>query len=67
MIDPQKEKVITAVGQEQNTDYVPFEGMRVKGCIDSVFLRGQLVVQNDKILEEKTGIFIKRGAPQLML
>lgn len=67
VIDPQKEKVITAVGQEQNTDYVPFEGMRVKGCIDSVFLRGQLVVQNDKILEEKTGIFIKRGAPQLML
>lgn len=65
VIDPKKEKVITAVGQEQNMDYTPFEGFSLKGCIDSVFLRGQLVVQDDKILEEKTGIFIARGTPQL--
>lgn len=67
VIDPQKEKVITAAGQEQNTDYSPFEGLAVKGCVDSVYLRGQLVVHNDKILKEKTGQFIKRGVPQLEL
>lgn len=67
VIDPQKEKIITAIEQEQNVDYSPFEGVVLKGCIDSVFLRGQLVVQDDKILVEKSGTYIKRGAPQLTL
>lgn len=64
ILDPGKEKVITAENQEQNTDYSPFEGWKLKGGIDSVYLRGQLVVQDDRILEEKTGRFVPRGVPQ---
>lgn len=64
IIDPEREKTITAAGQEQNTDYSPFEGWNLKGCIDHVFLRGEQVVKDGRIIKEKTGKYVKRDRPE---
>lgn len=65
VFDPDKEDVITARRQEQNVDYSPFEGMKIKGTIDKVFLRGCLVTDGGEVVKEKQGKFIKRGPHML--
>lgn len=63
--DPQGEKTITAKDQLVNVDYAPFEGFRIAGGIEKVFLRGRLSVENGKVLEDKSGIYIPRGLSNL--
>lgn len=65
VIDPEREDVITAESQEQNVDYSPFEGTKIKGTIDKVFLRGCLVTDGGRVVNEKQGKFIKRGPHML--
>ncbi|MDD3339098.1 MAG: dihydropyrimidinase [Lachnospiraceae bacterium] len=65
IIDPKKRKVIRASEQLQNVDYAPFEGVELEGCVDQVFLRGQLVVEDGKLLKEKQGQYIHRGKSNL--
>ncbi|MBS7007776.1 dihydropyrimidinase [Anaerostipes sp.] len=65
VLRPDWEDVITAEGQEQNVDYSPFEGMKIKGTIDKVFLRGCLVTDKGRVIKEKQGKFIKRGPHML--
>ncbi len=65
IIDPNKEGVISADTQMYNMDYSPFEGFALKGCIDQVFLRGQLVVDDGKLVKEKAGTYIFREKKQL--
>lgn len=65
VIDPEREDVITAESQEQNVDYNPFEGTKIKGTIDKVFLRGCLVTDGGRVVKEKQGKFIKRGPHML--
>lgn len=65
VIDPEREDVITAESQEQNVDYSPFEGTKIKGTIDKVFLRGCLVTDGGRVVKEKQGKFIKRGPHML--
>lgn len=65
VIDPELEDVITAESQEQNVDYSPFEGTKIKGTIDKVFLRGCLVTDGGRVVNEKQGKFIKRGPHML--
>ena len=55
------EDVITAKDQFQNVDYAPFEGTKVTGRVESVFLRGLQAVKDGKVVEEKKGEFLKRG------
>ena len=55
------EDVITAKDQVQNVDYAPFEGTKVTGRVESVFLRGLQAVKDGKVVEEKKGEFLKRG------
>lgn len=61
VFDPEKESVISAKTHAYNTDNNPFEGFALHGDIDKVFLRGNLVVEGGKVVEEKTGEYVKRG------
>jgi dihydropyrimidinase len=51
--DPKKEHTISAATHHMNTDYNVFEGMTVKGMPVKVYLRGKLVVDGDRWLQEK--------------
>ena len=46
------------------TDNNPYEGFEVHGDIDKVFLRGNLAVDEGKLVQEKLGAYIKRGLRQ---
>ena len=49
----------------RSTDNNPYEGFKLHGDIDSVYLRGAHVVQDGKVILEKTGKYIKRGKNQM--
>ncbi len=63
VIDPEKEKLLTKDGQVTNVDYNPYEGMKLKGAVEKVFLRGDLCVEDGKLIRRGLGRFIKRGLP----
>ena len=58
--DPAAEGTITARDQVQRADYTPYEGMRVRGGIDRVYLRGALAVERGQVLDT-AGVFVPRG------
>ena len=64
VFDPEKENVISAKTHLYHTDNNPYEGFKLHGDIDSVYLRGVHVVQDGKVILEKTGKYIKRGNKQ---
>ena len=64
VFDPEKENVISAKTHAYNTDNNPYEGFEIHGDIDKVFLRGNLAVEDGKLVQEKLGTYIKRGLRQ---
>ncbi|MCB7318407.1 dihydropyrimidinase [Lacrimispora sp. 210928-DFI.3.58] len=56
---------ITAADQIQNVDYAPFEGTKVTGCIERVFLRGTQAVKDGQVVEPGLGRFLERGKYEL--
>ena len=58
--DTAAEGYITAQEQVQNVDYTPYEGMRTKGGIERVYLRGTLAVEHGQVLET-SGVYVPRG------
>ena len=60
----EKENVISAKTHAYNTDNNPYEGFEIHGDIDKVFLRGNLAVDEGKLVQEKLGTYIKRGLRQ---
>ena len=64
VFDPEKENVISAKTHAYNTDNNPYEGFEVHGDIDKVFLRGNLAVDEGKLVQEKLGAYIKGGLRQ---
>ena len=65
VFDPEKESVISAKTHLYHTDNNPYEGFKLHGDIDRVFLRGMPVVKDGKVVLEKAGKYIKRGKKQL--
>ena len=65
LIDPKKESTISAATHAYNTDNNPFEGFELKCGIDKVFLRGNLAVDDGKLVQEKLGKYIFRGKKQI--
>lgn len=65
VIDPEKERVISASTHAYHTDNNPFEGFALHGCIDQVFLRGSLAVDGGRLVREKLGKYIYRGKNQI--
>lgn len=67
VMDPEKEAVISVESQHYAMDYAPFEGRKIKGCIDKVYLHGTLVVDKGAVQIEKAGRYVPRKkytAPQ---
>ncbi len=55
-----KENVISAKTHHYNMDYTPFEGWKLHGDVQGVYLRGELIVKNGTIQKENFGQYIKR-------
>jgi dihydropyrimidinase len=63
VLDPEKEKVITASAQQSAIDYNVFEGHRVKGLPRFVLTRGQVAVDDGTVqTQEGHGQFVGREA-----
>ncbi len=61
IFDPDKEKTITPETLRHNADYSPYEGMRVRGWPVLTMVRGQVVMQEDRIIAGKgLGKYVKR-------
>lgn len=58
--NPLYRRTITAEGQLYKTDFNPYEGIKVRGMAEKVFLRGQLVAEIGEITKPHTGCFIRR-------
>ncbi len=61
VFDPNATGVISAKSQAYNMDYAPYEGFKTCGRVEEVYLRGQKVVDNHKVVVEHSGCFLRRG------
>ena len=60
--NPETEWTMTAENQQSACDYCPMEGTKIRGRAEQVYLRGRLVAENGKIIEENTGVYVHHGA-----
>ncbi len=62
IIDPNFDNIITSEKSRSSCDYSSYEGFKIKGMIKYVFLRGKLIVEDEKFLGKKgDGEFIHRN------
>jgi dihydropyrimidinase len=62
LFDPKEKNILSASNHQSNVDYTLYEGMEINGKIKKVFLRGMLIVENDKWLGKYTyGKYLKRS------
>ena len=62
VFDPEKRHVITAAGQESKTDYNLYEGTEVVGDVDTVLLRGNVIVDGGEVVAKPgIGRFVPRA------
>jgi dihydropyrimidinase len=62
IFDPAKAKTITAAGQHSKTDYNLYEGTEVRGDVDTVLIRGTVVVDDGELrVEPGFGQFVARA------
>ena len=61
IFDPQKEWHVTSNALHTNSDYTPYEGMKLKGKFISTLVRGDFVVKDKEFLNDSKGKFVKRG------
>ncbi|HWH06781.1 MAG TPA: dihydropyrimidinase [Gaiellaceae bacterium] len=62
IFDPEKRHVITAAKQESRSDYNLYEGTEVVGDVDTVLLRGQVIVEGGEVVGEAGyGQFVARA------
>ncbi|HLA92422.1 MAG TPA: dihydropyrimidinase [Actinomycetota bacterium] len=63
IFDPERETTLTAASQATKSDYNPYEGWTVRGVVDTVLLRGQVIVDGGRFVGRKgQGRFLRRGA-----
>lgn len=66
LIDPKKEWTITTEKMHGNADYTCYEGMKVTGAIEKVFLRGREIVTDGNFVGTRgEGQYLKRGKSSL--
>ena len=58
--NPEKENIINASCHHQNCDINIYEGMKVMGFPDYVIRNGNVVIENDKLIDKKYGHLIDR-------
>lgn len=59
--NPNTEWTMTAADHQSACDYCLLEGAEIEGRAEQVYLRRKLVAENGKIIEEKTGMYIRHG------
>ena len=66
LIDPKKKWTITTEKMHGNADYTCYEGMKVTGAIEKVFLRGREIVTDGNFVGTRgEGQYLKRGKSSL--
>lgn len=60
--DPEDEWVITASEQQQNVDYTPYEGWKVRGRAAKVYVNGVLTAEYGQPNENVPGTYVARMA-----
>lgn len=63
ILNPDRTKTISAKNQISRCDYAPFEGMKLNGVIEQVYLRGELVANEGKVIAKNKGKFLRRKKP----
>src|SRR5687768_3591649 len=62
IFDPEKRVTITAAGQQSRSDYNLYEGTEVVGDVETVLLRGNVIVDGGEVVAEPgIGQFVKRA------
>jgi dihydropyrimidinase len=62
VFDPEKRHTITAANQESKTDYNLYEGTEVVGDIETVLLRGRVIVDGGEVVGDPGyGQFVRRA------
>jgi len=62
IFDPDRETLLTADAQATLSDYNPYEGQTLKGAVDTVLLRGSVIVDSGSFVGSRgQGRFLKRG------
>jgi phosphoglycolate phosphatase-like HAD superfamily hydrolase len=64
ILDPAGKKTVTVSEQVSKCDYAPLEGMELTGTIEAVFLRGEKVAENGRVILENRGQYLKRNLPE---
>ena len=62
ILDPEKEWTMTTGRMHGNADYTCYEGMKIKGAVDRVLLRGKTIVKEGEFCGARgDGQYLKRG------
>jgi len=62
VFDPEKRHLITAANQQSRTDYNLYEGTEVVGDIETVLLRGNVIVEGGEVVAKPgIGQFVRRA------
>lgn len=59
--DPKHDGFVSKNTHHSKSDYTPYEGVRTKGRVESVYLRGKEVVKNGELVLADKGKFVNRG------
>ena len=65
VFEPRGSSTITAASCHSACGYNPYEGVRVEGSIDRVFLRGQTAYSAGEIILKNSGRYVSRKKPLL--
>ena len=60
LINPSEKFIARAADSESIQGYSVFEGMELMGKVKSTFLRGNLIYDNNRIIGEAKGKFVRR-------
>lgn len=60
LVDPNKSFVVRASESHSTQGYSPLEGMEMTAKVQSTFLRGQLIFDNDQIVGAPSGRYLRR-------
>ncbi len=66
VFDPKADSFISKNTHHSKADYTPYEGVRTKGKVLSVYLRGKEVVKNGELVLENKGKYVRRNKNTLI-